>query len=273
MVIFLLLLLSLLLLAPASAQCTQLADCGACLAASCAWCVSTKRCVPDEAWMCQGDTDHIGKLGRAQQCPSLEELASAARSRAAAAAAAQPEEDAAPAEQQPKRRGSAAAAAAAAAEWAPAGAAHLADLAQRAQRARSATAYGKTHPYATLGVPASATQREVHKAYKALATRLHPDRNPAHAKDAEAAFADVSAAHDLLSDQVAREAFDAEAAGGAAFFADEASFAASGQKYESVGRWVVAVRRRAPSSPALTRSARTPHTRCAGTTSTPPMAW
>jgi hypothetical protein len=247
--------------------------------------------------MCQGDTDHIGRLGRTQQCPSLEELAAAARGRAAAAAE-QPEEggsaaaaaaaDAAAAAAQqappPRRSRGGDGAAAAAAEWGPSGAAHLADLAQRAQRARSATAYGKAHPYATLGVPASATQREVHKAYKALATRLHPDRNPAHAKDAEAAFADVSAAHDLLSDQVAREAFDAEAAGGAAFFSDEASFAASGRQYECVARAGTARggwgRGLCPPACAHAR-ARThthhahahAHTRAnAGTTSTPPMA-
>ena len=96
----------------------------------------------------------------------------------------------------------------------------------------SRAVHGAQHPYETLGLARDATAREVRRAYLTLSTRLHPDRNPPEvAEDAADAFADLGAAYAVLSDQVAREAFDAEAAGGNAFFNDEASFQASGQTF------------------------------------------
>lgn len=63
-------------------------------------------------------------------------------------------------------------------------------------------------PYRILGVPASATQDEIRKAYRKLAKALHPDLHPGDdAKLAE--FKAVSAAHDLLGDPEKRRRFDA----------------------------------------------------------------
>ena len=35
--------------------------------------------------------------------------------------------------------------------------------------------------YAVLGVPQSSTQKDITKAYRALARELHPDKNPGNA--------------------------------------------------------------------------------------------
>ncbi|WP_254247038.1 DnaJ C-terminal domain-containing protein [Loktanella salsilacus] len=62
-------------------------------------------------------------------------------------------------------------------------------------------------PYATLGVPRTATQDEIRKAYRKLARQHHPDLNPGDAV-AEAAFKKASAANELLSDAEKRGKFD-----------------------------------------------------------------
>ncbi len=87
-----------------------------------------------------------------------------------------------------------------------------ADLKRRAELARSQSGgkYGQLHPYTTLGISPRATPREIKRAYIALSVRLHPDRNAAAlADDCNAAFADLSAAYELLSDQRKRALFDA----------------------------------------------------------------
>jgi DnaJ-class molecular chaperone len=62
-------------------------------------------------------------------------------------------------------------------------------------------------PYEVLGVSKSASQDEIHKAYRKLAKKLHPDLNPGNAKSADA-FKDVASAHDLLGDPEKRARFD-----------------------------------------------------------------
>ncbi len=61
--------------------------------------------------------------------------------------------------------------------------------------------------YATLGVDKKATPEEIKKAYRKLARRYHPDRNPDD-KQAEAKFKEISQAHDVLSDPEKRKQYD-----------------------------------------------------------------
>jgi len=62
--------------------------------------------------------------------------------------------------------------------------------------------------YAALGVPRTASQEEIKKAYRKLARKYHPDRNPDD-KEAEEKFKEISAAHDVLSDPEKRKEYDA----------------------------------------------------------------
>jgi molecular chaperone DnaJ len=61
--------------------------------------------------------------------------------------------------------------------------------------------------YDTLGVSKSASADEIKKAYRKLARRYHPDRNPGDAS-AEEHFKEVQTAYDVLSDDEKRKAYD-----------------------------------------------------------------
>ena len=60
--------------------------------------------------------------------------------------------------------------------------------------------------YAILGVPKTATQAEIKKAYRRLARELHPDTNKD--PDAERRFKDANEAHAVLSDSSKRKQYD-----------------------------------------------------------------
>jgi molecular chaperone DnaJ len=61
--------------------------------------------------------------------------------------------------------------------------------------------------YATLGVERDASADDLKKAYRKLAMRLHPDRNPGD-KTAEAKFKELNEAYDVLKDDQKRAAYD-----------------------------------------------------------------
>ena len=61
--------------------------------------------------------------------------------------------------------------------------------------------------YVTLGVPKTATEKEIKQAFRKLARKYHPDVNPGD-KAAEARFKEVNEAHEVLSDPVKRKKYD-----------------------------------------------------------------
>jgi curved DNA-binding protein len=61
--------------------------------------------------------------------------------------------------------------------------------------------------YEVLGVPRTATQKEITSAFRKLARKHHPDLN-AGDKQAEARFKEISQAHDVLTDAKKRSLYD-----------------------------------------------------------------
>jgi molecular chaperone DnaJ len=61
--------------------------------------------------------------------------------------------------------------------------------------------------YKVLGVGKNASEEEIKKAYRRLARRYHPDRNPGE-KQAEERFKEISQAYDVLSDAEKRKQYD-----------------------------------------------------------------
>jgi molecular chaperone DnaJ len=61
--------------------------------------------------------------------------------------------------------------------------------------------------YKILGVGKGASDEEIKKAYRKLARKYHPDRNPGD-KEAEERFKEISQAHDVLSDADKRKDYD-----------------------------------------------------------------
>ncbi|KAH7884675.1 hypothetical protein F5I97DRAFT_1486033 [Phlebopus sp. FC_14] len=84
----------------------------------------------------------------------------------------------------------------------------------------------ETELYELLGVPPSASEGDIKKAYKKKAKEHHPDKNPNDPNAAEK-FQEMAAAYEILSDPLSRETYDREDAadmfaqffgGGATFF-------------------------------------------------------
>ncbi len=61
--------------------------------------------------------------------------------------------------------------------------------------------------YDTLGVSRTATEAEIKKAYRRMAMKYHPDRNPDNA-DAEEHFKEAKEAYEILSNSQKRAAYD-----------------------------------------------------------------
>ncbi len=62
--------------------------------------------------------------------------------------------------------------------------------------------------YATLGVSKTATEDEIKKAYRSLAFKYHPDRNPGD-KNAEEKFKKINQAYSVLGNAQERAKYDA----------------------------------------------------------------
>ena len=84
--------------------------------------------------------------------------------------------------------------------------------------------------YDILGVPRSASDKDIRKAYRRLARQHHPDVNPGD-KAAEARFKEINAAHEVLSDAEKRRKYDRY--GDQWQYADQIEQA----QRQSAGRW------------------------------------
>lgn len=66
---------------------------------------------------------------------------------------------------------------------------------------------GKNY-YEMLEITVSATESDVKKAYRKLALKWHPDKNPDNQKEAEKRFKEISEAYEVLSDKKKRDIYD-----------------------------------------------------------------
>ncbi|HEX3019628.1 MAG TPA: DnaJ domain-containing protein, partial [Chitinispirillaceae bacterium] len=61
--------------------------------------------------------------------------------------------------------------------------------------------------YQILGVNRNATQEQIKKAFRKLAVKFHPDKNPGN-KQAEAKFKEITEANEVLGDPEKRKRYD-----------------------------------------------------------------
>ncbi len=82
--------------------------------------------------------------------------------------------------------------------------------------------------YAALGVPKTASAKEITKEYRKLARKFHPDANPNNAS-AEERFKEIAAAYDVIGDEETRKEYDEVRRAG------PSSFGPSGRAGQSPG--------------------------------------
>lgn len=66
----------------------------------------------------------------------------------------------------------------------------------------------KSNLYEVIGVPKTATEEEIKKAYKKQAIKLHPDRNPNNQEEANKQFQELNRAAKILTNAESRKRYD-----------------------------------------------------------------
>jgi len=59
-----------------------------------------------------------------------------------------------------------------------------------------------------MGLKRTASEKEIQKAFKKLAIKYHPDKNPDDPETAKAKFQEVGLAYEVLSDPEKRRVYD-----------------------------------------------------------------
>lgn len=85
----------------------------------------------------------------------------------------------------------------------------------------------KKNPYLILGVSQRSEEKEIRKAFRALAKKYHPDVNPGN-QEAEEKFREINEAYEILSDEQKRKKLDEELRG--ASYTSQKGFAKTEQK-------------------------------------------
>ena len=62
--------------------------------------------------------------------------------------------------------------------------------------------------YQILGVGRDASPEDIKKAFRQLALRYHPDRNPGNTKEAEGRFKEINEAYEVLGNEQKRHQYD-----------------------------------------------------------------
>jgi len=62
--------------------------------------------------------------------------------------------------------------------------------------------------YCILGVSRDMSAEDIKKAFRQLALRYHPDRNPGNVKEAEEKFKEINEAYEVLGDEKKRRQYD-----------------------------------------------------------------
>ena len=83
--------------------------------------------------------------------------------------------------------------------------------------------------YEILGVGRNATKAEIRKAYRKLAIRWHPDKNPDNKEEARKMFQKIGEAYDVLSDDDKRREYDMSGGRSSGGFSSSGGFNSSGR--------------------------------------------